>query len=79
MSKYDIKVEKQILEQKMCNVISYVLMLYRNKSISEKAKNDILKICNPNVYYKNINYKIERNRRYEKRENPGSSNPLLRK
>lgn len=79
MSKYNITSEKQILEQKLCNVISYILMLYRNNNISEKAKNDILKICNPDVYYKNRNFKFERKRRYEKRENPGSSNPLLRK
>ena len=55
MSKYDIKTEKQILEQKICNIISYVLMLYRTKNISEKAKNDILRICNPEVKYKVYN------------------------
>lgn len=55
MSKYDVKTEKQVLEQKICNIISYVIMLYRKGIISEKTKNDILRICNPDITYKVYN------------------------
>ena len=34
------------LQQKICNIISYVLWLYEKKLISERTKDEILKICN---------------------------------
>jgi len=49
MSKYNIAAEKQKLEQIICNIISYVLFLYKQGNISEKAKNDILNICNSDI------------------------------
>lgn len=45
MSKYNIKSENAKLEQVICNIIDYVLFLYRKKIISERTKNDILNIC----------------------------------
>ena len=74
MSKYDIRTEKENIEQRLCNVISYVLMLYRTHKIDEKTKNDLLKICNPNVYYKERELKYER-----KKENFRNSNSILQK
>ena len=49
MSKYNIVAEKQKLEQIICNIISYVLFLYKQGNITEKAENDILNICNSDV------------------------------
>lgn len=49
MSKYNIAAEKQKLEQIICNIISYVLFLYKQGNITEKAKNDILNICNSDI------------------------------
>ena len=49
MSKYNIVSEKQKLEQIIFNIISYVLLLYRQGNITEKAKNDILNICNSDI------------------------------
>lgn len=34
------------LQQKLCNIISYVLYLYEKKIITERTKDEILKICN---------------------------------
>ena len=45
MSKYNIKSENAKLEQVICNLIDYILFLYRKKIISERTKNDILNIC----------------------------------
>lgn len=50
MSKYNILDNLEDIEQRLCNVISYVLYLYDKKIISERTRNEILKICNPDVY-----------------------------
>lgn len=34
------------LQQTICNIINYVLWLYEKKFISERTKDEILKICN---------------------------------
>ena len=44
---YDSNTKEIIeLQQKLCNIISYVLYLYEKKIISERTKDEILKICN---------------------------------
>lgn len=45
MSEYNIKREVKELQQKLCNVVSYVLWLYDKKLISERTKNELLKRC----------------------------------
>ena len=62
MSKYNIVSEKQKLEQILCNLISYVLLQYRKGNISEKAKNDILRICNSDIL--KVGEKSEQRRNY---------------
>lgn len=60
MNEYNIKKEKTLLEQKICNIISYVLSMYHQGKISEKVKNDILRICNPDVKYNGSGKKWKR-------------------
>lgn len=70
MSKYNIVSEKQKLEQIICNIISYVLLLYRQGNITEKAKNDILNICNSDILKVGENNEQRRNnyvKRFSKR------------
>ena len=44
---YDSNTKEIIeLQQKLCNIISYVLYLYEKKIISERTKDEIIKICN---------------------------------
>ena len=45
--------EKEIkeLQQTICNVINYVLWLYEKKFISERTKDELLKICNTGKAY----------------------------
>lgn len=33
------------LQQTICNIMNYVLWLYEKKLVSERTKNEILKIC----------------------------------
>lgn len=49
MAKYNIKKEVEELQQKICNIISYVLWLYDKKLISERTKDELLKRCDLNV------------------------------
>ena len=39
------KDDMQELQQKICNIVSYVLWLYEKKLISERTKNELLKRC----------------------------------
>lgn len=41
-------IEKELKEyqQRICNIICYVLWLYEKKFISERTKNELLKLCN---------------------------------
>lgn len=34
------------LQQIICNIVNYVLWLYEKKFISDRTKDEILKICN---------------------------------
>lgn len=45
--------EKQIkeLQQTICNVVNYVLWLYEKEFISERTKDELLKICNTGKAY----------------------------
>lgn len=50
MGKYNVIDNLEEIQQRLCNVISYVLFLYDKKIISERTRNELLKICNPDVY-----------------------------
>lgn len=50
MSKYNIIDNIEEIQQRLCNVISYVLYLYDKKIITERTRDELLKICNPDVY-----------------------------
>ena len=41
-------IEKELKEyqQRICNIVCYVLWLYEKKFISERTKNELLKLCN---------------------------------
>ena len=49
MSEYNPVKRVNELEQILCNLISYILWLYEKKYISERTKNELLKIINPNM------------------------------
>ena len=49
MSKYNVVENVKDLQQRICNIVCYVMWLYENKHISERTKNELLKLCNPNV------------------------------
>ena len=38
--------EVKELQQRICNIICYVCWLYEKKFISERTKNELLKLCN---------------------------------
>lgn len=44
---YNIVKREQELQQRICNIISYTLWLYEKKLISERTKDELLKLCNP--------------------------------
>lgn len=44
MSYNVVKKEKE-LEQRICNIVAYVLWLYEKKLISERTMNELLKRC----------------------------------
>lgn len=50
MRKYNTESKINEIEQRLCNVVSYVLFLYEKNIITERTKNEILKLCNPEVY-----------------------------
>lgn len=43
--------DKKIKEyqQIICNIVCYTLWLYEKKLISERTKDELLKICNPDI------------------------------
>ena len=43
------------LQQIICNIMNYVLWLYEKKLVSERTKNEILKICDG--YQENDQYR----------------------
>lgn len=45
MKEYNIKREVKELQQKICNIVSYVLWLYEKKLISERTRDELLKRC----------------------------------
>ena len=45
MNEYNIKKQVKDLQQKIWNIVSYVLWLYDKKLISERTKNELLKRC----------------------------------
>ena len=45
MSKYNVIQEKEELQQIICNIISYILFLHSKHIITDRTKNEILKIC----------------------------------
>ena len=45
MAEYNIKREVKELQQKICNIVSYVLWLYDKKLISERTRDELLKRC----------------------------------
>ena len=49
MSEYNPVKEVNELKQIICNLISYILWLYDKKYITERTKNELLKIINPNM------------------------------
>lgn len=42
------KREIEELQQTICNILNYILWLYEKKLISERTKNEIIKICSGN-------------------------------
>lgn len=49
MRKYNPVSELTIIQQRLCNLIEYILFLYEKKYISERTKNELLKRINPDV------------------------------
>ena len=49
MSKYDIKAQLVIMQQRLINIINYVLT---SDEVDEKVKEKILELANPEVYKK---------------------------
>lgn len=49
MGKYKVLENIEEIQQRLCNVISYVLYLYEKNIITERTKKEILKICNPKI------------------------------
>jgi hypothetical protein len=45
MKEYNIKNQVKELQQKICNIVSYVLWLHEHKYISDKTKEELLKRC----------------------------------
>ena len=41
--------EIEYYQQVICNLISYVLYLYEKHIITERTRDEILKICNPSM------------------------------
>lgn len=55
MSKYDPTKEVKELSQKIANIISYLLFCREKGYISDKTLNEVLKICNPDLYKEGAN------------------------
>lgn len=49
MSKYDLKAQLVIIQQRLINIIDYVLT---SDEVDEKVKEKILELANPEVYKK---------------------------
>lgn len=49
MSKYNYNSNIEDLQQTLCNVISYVIFAFEKGYISERTKDEILKIINPGL------------------------------
>lgn len=47
MSKYNAVSELTKIQQRLCNLISYILWLYDNNYISERTRDELLKRINP--------------------------------
>lgn len=56
MGKYNVTDNIEDIQQRLCNVISYVLYLYEKKIITERTRDELLKLCNPDVYKEGIKY-----------------------
>lgn len=46
---YNVIKEKDELQQRICNIISYVFWLYEKGHITERTRNELLKLCNPSL------------------------------
>ncbi len=49
--------ELKELQQKICNIVNYILWLYEKRLISERTKNEILKICNSSEIKEDVQHK----------------------
>ena len=38
--------EVKELQQRICNIVCYVMWLYEKKFVSERTKDELLKLCN---------------------------------
>lgn len=56
MSKYNIIQNIEDTQQRLCNIIAYTLWLYEKKLISERTRDELLKLCNPDVYKEGNRY-----------------------